>query len=78
MDVKFTSIVYTSSSLQVTDVDHQVVLLLILDNISPWNEWNVTKTTQPRPQVFSVNGLVWHFGCTFDIIGSVWWTTRGV
>ena len=44
------------------------VLAMFLDNISPWNEYNVprqfryfvltTKTTQPRPLVFSVNGSI--------------------
>ena len=30
------------------------------------------KTTQPRPQVFSVNGsIVCNLGCTIDVIGSV-------
>ena len=30
-----------------------------------------TKTTQPRPQVFSVNrSIIWQFCCTIDVISS--------
>ena len=32
---------------------------------------NTTKTTQPHPQVFSVNGsIIWQFCCMVDIISS--------
>ena len=55
------------------------VLAMFLAIISPssysWNDWNVRhfcfhslKTTQPLPQVISVNGAL---TCTFDVIGSL-------
>ena len=59
------------------------VLAMFLAIFSPssysWNEWNVrhffkfsSKTTQPRPQVFSVNGaLTCENAAFFDVISSL-------
>ena len=59
----------SANILQTADVVRpQAVLTMFLDNISRWNEWNIcrlsrhfvltTETTQPRPQVFTVNGSI--------------------
>ena len=53
----------SANILQIADVALRVVFLLFL--LYSWNEWDVryffvftTKTTQARPQVFSVNGAL--------------------
>ena len=54
----------SANILQIADVALRVVFAIISPSSYSWNEWNVrhfcftTKTTQPRPQVFSVNGAL--------------------
>ena len=55
----------STNILQIADAALRVVFLLFSPSSYSWNMWNVrhffkftTKTTQPRPQVFSVDGAL--------------------